>query len=251
MPPYVFITFRTCRRAANTAQIRIAAVRARWWQAIAVGIALRALLANRHALLAEILKSYRTGFRWRQTTRGVIDVTRVALRANRHTNKFIIIRPIAAGHACPRPRIAVVAIRAFPIVIAAAQAVLTKIGSFRTIGRAFSCFPREAQAFRTIVGNLRSSVRQALFWIAQIPVVAIRAIWQRHGLETFRAAKLAGWQANAGRARIAQITRGALGQAIIVIDRVTRRAAWLSLTGIAGAATGLALHLARLIVESL
>ena len=177
MPPDDFIAFRARWRAANTTQIRIAAIRARWRQAIAVGIAPCALLANRHALLAEILKSKRAGFRRRHTTCWLIDVPRVTLRANRQANKLIIIRPIAAGHAGAGSWIALVAVRAFPLVIAAAQAIFSQISSLRTIDRTFSGFLRITQAFRTIVGISRAAVWQALFGISQITVIPVRATW--------------------------------------------------------------------------
>ncbi len=89
-------------------------------------------------------------------------------------------------------------------------------------------------------------VRQAFVRIAQVAVIALRATRQRHLFIAFRAAMIAGRQAQARIAGIAQIARGTFGQAVIIIDRVARRAARPRIATAAGVAAGFRLHFAGL-----
>ena len=147
-----FIAFRARRWAANPAQVRIAAIFAARRQAIAIGIAGRALLANRHALLAEILKPEGAGLRRRQAAGGVINVTRETLRTGWQADPPVIIRPITAGNARARPFVALVTIRASLVIITAAQAVFSQIGSLRAIRRTPARFPANSSG---LPGNCR------------------------------------------------------------------------------------------------
>lgn len=137
----IVIALRAFLFVAIATEIRIAAVFAAWRHAIAIGVACRALIADGNTLPVEILKPLRAvlGWWW-QAARGVVDVTGKALRANRHANPAVIIRPIAARRTGTSAWIAVISCRAVLLIIAVAQAVLGKVGAIGTIRRALAGF---------------------------------------------------------------------------------------------------------------